>query len=122
MTSKMATRPGLSTRGTSNCEITACNTVESWMHTISCWLVGNAWSNGQSCPAAPVVCSVPNTRVAGFRRCDGRFDGPTIAHFAHQNHVRVLAQGADAATFSGEIRHVHVHFMAYVISAFLCLW
>ena len=29
MISKTATRPGLSMRGQSNCEITACNTVES---------------------------------------------------------------------------------------------
>src|ERR1017187_6981877 len=38
MISNAATRPGLSMRGMSNCEITACNTVESWMRTISCWL------------------------------------------------------------------------------------
>ena len=29
MISNAATRPGLSTRGISNCEMTACNTVES---------------------------------------------------------------------------------------------
>ena len=33
-------------------------------------------------------------QVAGFRRRDGGFHGFQIAQFAHQNHVRVLAQGA----------------------------
>src|SRR5882724_9589660 len=39
MISKTATRPGLSIRGMSNCEMTACITVESWMRICSCWFV-----------------------------------------------------------------------------------
>ena len=33
-------------------------------------------------------------QVAGFGRGDGRLDRLQVAHFADQNHVRVLAQGA----------------------------
>ena len=61
MISKIATRPGLSIRGISSCEITACKTVESWMRICSCWLLGKALTTRSMVLAAPVVCSVPKT-------------------------------------------------------------
>src|SRR6266853_5335896 len=62
MISKIATRPGLSMRGMSNCEMTACMTVESWMRICSCWLEGKALTTRSIVLAAPVVWSVPKTR------------------------------------------------------------
>ena len=44
-------------------------------------------------------------QVPGFRRRDRRVDGFQVAHFAHQNDVRVLAQHAPQRF--GKVRHVH---------------
>ena len=55
MISNTATRPGLSARGQSNCEITDTNTVESWMRMVFCWLVGKAFTIRSMVLAAPVV-------------------------------------------------------------------
>ena len=46
--------------------------------------------------------------VPGFGRGDGGFDRGQVAHFADQNHVGVLPQGA--ADGFGEARHVDAHF------------
>ena len=46
--------------------------------------------------------------VARFRRQQGRLDGFQVAHFAHQDHVGVLAQGG--AQGAAETRRVHFHF------------
>jgi hypothetical protein len=54
--------------------------------------------------AAPVVCSVANTRWPGLGGPDGRLDGLEVAHFADEDHVRVLTQGA--AEGLGEAGHV----------------
>ena len=47
-------------------------------------------------------------QVAGFRRQQSSGDGFQVAHFAHQNHVRVLAQ--PGAERGGKVRGVNFHF------------
>ena len=51
-----------------------------------------------------MVCSVPNTMWPVSAARDGRFDRFQVAHFADQDHVRVLPQRA--ANRLGERRHV----------------
>src|SRR6266404_359298 len=50
----------------------------------------------------------PENQVPGFRGGDGGVDGFQIAHFTHQDHVRVLPQHAPQSL--GEVRHVHADF------------
>jgi hypothetical protein len=58
-------------------------------------------------------------KVAGFRRGDGGLDRLEVAHFADENDVRVLTQGA--AQGVGERRGVDVDF-PLGNDRFLCLW
>jgi len=57
-------------------------------------------------------------QVPGFRRCHGQADGFQIAHFAHQDGVRVFAQ---RRTQSGGERERHRTDFALVHQAFLGL-
>ena len=62
MISKAATRPGLSHRGSSACEITAISDTESCARICSCASVGKASMMRSTVRAAPVVCSVARTK------------------------------------------------------------
>ena len=62
MISKAATRPGLSMRGISSCEITATRPTESCMRIWPCWSVGKAPTMRSTVEAEPVVWRVPKTR------------------------------------------------------------
>ena len=62
MTSKAATRPGLSARGMSTWEMTETRPTESCMRTCSCWSVGKASTMRSTVLAAPVVWRVAKTR------------------------------------------------------------
>ncbi len=78
--------------------------VESCVRICSCWLVGKTSMMRLTVPWAPVVCSVPNTTCPVSAARDGGLDRFQIAHFADQDHVGVLPQGA--AQGLGKARHV----------------
>ena len=82
--------------------------VENCVRIWSCWLVGNTSMMRLTVPWAPVVCSVPNTTWPVSAARDGRLDRFQIAHFADQDHVGVLPQGA--AERFGEAGHVDADF------------
>ena len=82
--------------------------VDNCVRICSCWLVGKTSMMRLTVPWAPVVCRVPNTMWPGLRRRDRRLDRLQVAHFADQDHVRVLPQGA--ADRLGETGHVHADF------------
>jgi hypothetical protein len=90
MISKAATRPGLSMRGQQQLGDHRLQAGASWVRTCSCWLVGKASTMRSTVRAAPVVCRVAKTRWPVSAARDGRLHGLQVAHFAHQDHVRVL--------------------------------
>ncbi len=60
----------------------------------SCWFVGNTSMMRLIVPAALDGVQRAEHDVARFGRGDGRFDRFQVAHFADQDHVRVLPQRA----------------------------
>ena len=118
MISNTATRPGLSMRGISNCEITACNTVESWMRTISCWLVGKAFVIRSIVLAAPVVCSVPKTKWP----VSAAVMAASIVSKSRISPTRIMSGSWRSARRSASAKFgTSTPISRCVISAFLCL-
>ena len=78
--------------------------VDNWVRICSCWLVGKTSMMRLTVPCGPGGVQRAEDDVAGFGRGDGRFDRLQVAHFAHEDDVGVLPQGA--ADGLGEGRHV----------------
>ena len=68
--------------------------VESCVRIWSCWLSGKTSMMRLIVPWRAVGVQRAEHDVARFGRGDGRFDRFQVAHFADQDHVRVLPQGA----------------------------
>ena len=78
--------------------------VESCVRIWSCRLPGKASMMRLTVPWRAVGVQRAEHHVARFGGGDGRFDRFQVAHFADQDHVRVLPQGA--ADRLGEARHI----------------
>ena len=108
MISKTATRPVPSMRGRSNCEMTALQ-VRGELDADLLLLVGGEGVD-DAVDGAGRAGGVQRgeDQVAGFRGGDGGLDGLQVAHFADEDDVRVLAQGAAQAL--GKARHIDADF------------
>ena len=63
----------------------------NWVRICSCWLVGNV-DDAVDRAVGRVGVQRGEHHVAGFGGGDDRFDRLQVAHFADEDHVRVLAQ------------------------------
>ena len=104
MISKAAIRPGLSLRSSSTCEMTA-TMLDDKLGADLLLLVGREGVD-DAVDRAGRAGGVQRgeDQVAGLGRRDGGLHRLEVAHFADQDHVRVLAQAA--AQRLGEGRHV----------------
>ena len=68
--------------------------VASCVRICSCWFVGKHVDDAVDRALALDGVQRAEHDVARFGRGDGRFDRFQVAHFADQDHVRVLPQGA----------------------------
>ncbi len=116
--SNAATRPRSSLRGMSTWLSTALRLPASWMRICSCWLDGKRVDDAVHRAGGAGRVQRGEHEVAGFGGRDGGFHRFQVAHFADEDHVRVLPQHALERLAEG--RHVHAD-LALVDDALLVL-
>ena len=89
-------------RGTSRCETIPLITEASCIRTCFCWYGGKDRDNTVDGFRSVDRVEGGKHEMACFRRRKGRGYGLEVPHFAHEDHVRVLPEGAPERVAEGE--------------------
>ena len=93
-TSTAGTRPLPSALGSRRWAMAAFSTAASWMRICFCWCGGKTEMMRLIVSVASIVCRVEQHQMSGLGGVERGLDGFHVAHFAHEDDVRILTHCA----------------------------